>query len=169
VIYNFLSVLEGMKNSRRYFESTADTGLFGKSFYRLFNLIEVYIFRFLLLGVIITLILKPAIIIFNVLISIVMAITAWLWIPVTIVLRVLINSLIYDTDVFRRREKDIIWRSPNWFPLIINLADFLILGVLNSLYCLFKLIIWHPLLISFVTLFAYLRFYVRSTYDFFTL
>lgn len=143
-----------MRNSRCNFESSPDTGLFGKNFYRLFNLIEVYVFRFLLVGVLFVLIIMPTTILANFVISLAMAITAWLWIPVTIIIRVLFNSLIYDTDVYRRRERDIIWRSPNWFPLIINISDFLLLGVLNTLYCLFKLILWHPFLISFMGIFA---------------
>lgn len=150
----FSKVLEGMRNSRYHFESSPDTGLFGKKIYRLFNLIEVYIFRFLIVGIFGVVIFMPTLIISNFIISLLMAITAWLWIPITIIIRVLFNSLIYDTDVCRRREKDIIWRSPNWFPLIINIGDFLILGVLNLLYCLFKLLLWHPFWISFMGFFA---------------
>lgn len=131
----------------------------------MFNLIEVYIFRLILVGIIGVLIILPTIIISNFIISILMAITSWLWIPITIVIRILFNSLIYDTDVVRRVEKDIIWRSPNWFPLIINLVDFLLLGVLNALYCLFKLIIWHPILITFMIIFAFIRRYSRFLYD----
>lgn len=154
-----------MRNSRCHFESSADTGLFGKNLYRVFNLIEVYIFRFLLVGIIGVLIILPTLIISNVVISTLLAFTAWLWIPVTIIIRILFNALIYDTDVCRRREKDIIWRSPNWFPLIINISDFLILGILNTIYCLFKLLLWHPFWITFMAIFAYLRFYIRSLYD----
>ncbi|CAK70170.1 unnamed protein product (macronuclear) [Paramecium tetraurelia] len=169
LIVKFFSVLEGMRNSRCHFEGSPDTGLFGKNLYRVFNLIEVYIFRFLLVGVIGVIIILPTIIISNVVISTLLALTAWLWIPITIIIRILFNSLIYDTDVCRRREKDIIWRSPNWFPLIINIFDFLILGILNTIYCLFKLLIWHPFWITFMAAFAYLRFYTRSLYDSFTI
>ncbi|CAD8150535.1 unnamed protein product [Paramecium octaurelia] len=165
----FRNVLEGMRNSRCHFEGSPDTGLFGKNLYRVFNLIEVYIFRFLLVGIIGVLIILPTIILSNVVISTLLAFTAWLWIPITILIRILFNSLIYDTDVCRRREKDIIWRSPNWFPLIINIFDFLILGILNAVYCLFKLLIWHPFWITFMAAFAYLRFYTRLLYDSFTI
>jgi len=78
-----------MQASRRSFESKPDTGIFGKNFARVWNLIEVYLFRFLIVGIIIVLILFPAAIILNIMFSVVFALTSWLWIPIYLVLRYL--------------------------------------------------------------------------------
>lgn len=72
-------VYDGMMKSRRYFEESPDTGFFGKNYSRLWNLVEVYIFRMIFAGILFTLILIPSFIICNVVISILLAITAWAW------------------------------------------------------------------------------------------
>ncbi len=76
-----------MMNSRERFEGEPDTGIFGKKFARLWNLFEVYIFRFLFVGILCVLILFPIAIIVNFLVTFILALTAWLWIPIFLVLR----------------------------------------------------------------------------------
>lgn len=87
VIGIFGKVLSGMQGSRNAFESSPDTGIFGKNFSRIWNYFEVYIFRFLVGGIIVTLILTPMAIILNSFISIIFALTSWLWIPIVLILR----------------------------------------------------------------------------------
>jgi len=96
LLNQFFTVLEGIKDSRASFESQPDTGFFGKNFSRIFNLIECYIFRFLIVGVIILLILYPIAIVVNSTISFVLAITSWLWVPLVEVVCYLFNILIYQ-------------------------------------------------------------------------
>lgn len=72
-------VYNGMMTSRSYFENSPDTGFFGKNYSRLWNLVEVYIFRMIFVGILLNLILLPSIIICNVIISLLLAITAWAW------------------------------------------------------------------------------------------
>jgi hypothetical protein len=79
-----------MMNSRDNFESQPDTGFFGKSFARLWNLVEVYVFRLLIGGILITLVLFPLAIVVNVILSVILALTSWAWIPVFLLIRYLI-------------------------------------------------------------------------------
>jgi len=71
-----------MRDSRNQFENAPDTGFFGKNCARLCNLFEVYIFRFLIVGVFIVIILMPITIIINFVVSLTLAITAFAWIPI---------------------------------------------------------------------------------------
>lgn len=75
-----------MKASRDDFEHQPDTGFFGKNCARICNLIEVYFFRFLIVGVIGVLMALPILILINFSLSIVLALTAWAWIPIVLVI-----------------------------------------------------------------------------------
>ena len=56
VIGRFIRVYDGMRKSRDHFENAPDTGFFGKNLARVWNLFEVYIFRFLFVGILYVLI-----------------------------------------------------------------------------------------------------------------
>ncbi len=92
------NILSGIKKSRAFFESKPDTGFFGKNFSRLFNYFECYIFRLIIVFLIIVGIGMPALIIVNSTISFLLAISSWLWTPLTLIFRILFNVLIFDTD-----------------------------------------------------------------------
>ena len=79
-------VYTGMSNSRDNFERQPDNGFFGKNCARICNLIEVYIFRFLFVGVICVTICFPILVIINVVISLLFALTAWLYMPIVLFL-----------------------------------------------------------------------------------
>lgn len=79
-----------MRDSRNSFENAPDTGFFGKNCARICNLLEVYIFRFLIVGVVFVIILMPITIICNFVISLILAITAFAWIPICLLSRYLI-------------------------------------------------------------------------------
>lgn len=92
------NVCKGMSRSRRDFENSPDTGFFGKNCARICNYVEVYFFRFLIVGIIGVLIIIPILIIANFVISLVLALTAWAWIPIVLILRyiiLLINNISY--------------------------------------------------------------------------
>lgn len=74
-----------MRDSRNEFENAPDTGFFGKNCARICNLCEVYIFRFLIVGVLIVIIIIPIIIIINFVVSLTLAITAFAWIPIFLI------------------------------------------------------------------------------------
>jgi hypothetical protein len=75
-----------MVDSRNAFENSADTGFFGKNCARICNLIEVYFFRLIIVGIVIVLILMPILIILNTIISLILALTSWLWVPIFLIL-----------------------------------------------------------------------------------
>lgn len=68
-----------MEKSRREFEESEDSDMFGKGCLRICNLIEVYIFRFLFVGVFCTLILKPMLILLISSMLFFMFITSVMW------------------------------------------------------------------------------------------
>lgn len=76
-----------MKRSREQFENSPDTGFFGKTFTRIWNFTEVYIYRFFLVGLLLCLIIYPLAIIINVSFSICFALTSFVWIPIYLLLR----------------------------------------------------------------------------------
>lgn len=51
VLGRFIRVWDGMMKSRQNFESAPDNGFFGKNIARMWNYFEVYVFRFLLAGI----------------------------------------------------------------------------------------------------------------------
>lgn len=83
---------------RNHFESSPDTGILGKNISRIWNLFEVYIFRFLIAGIFVSLILFPAAIIANTCLSLILSATAIFWNPISLILVELIKVLLYDFD-----------------------------------------------------------------------
>ena len=84
------NVCKGMTRSRRDFEDSPDTNFFGKNCARICNYVEVYFFRFFIVGILGVLIIIPVLIIANFTLSLVLALTAWAWIPVVLILRFII-------------------------------------------------------------------------------
>jgi hypothetical protein len=107
------------------------------------------------------LLIKPLIIIINVIVCTLVAVTAILWIPIAILIYYLFGLLIYNFDLDERYPSQ--RYSERFFPLICGTAKF----VYDSLYTLFALlmIIIHPIL-ALLTLFgSIMRFIGRSIYD----
>lgn len=159
----FMRVMDGIRDSRRYFESQPDTGFFGKAFSRIFNLIECYIFRFLILGVIVLLILYPIAIVINSVLSFVLAITSWLWVPLIEVVCYLFNILIYQfeiDDIYRGNRY-----SERWFPLISTPLMF-VLNVLRIVAYMIGAAVVHPILAVLTFVFAVGRHIWSSATDF---
>ena len=77
-----MRVMEGMEASRKLFENSPDDGFFGKSCARLFNLVEVYLFRFLLVGVGGMLMVFPFLILINITFSTLILFTMFLWMTI---------------------------------------------------------------------------------------
>lgn len=96
VIGTFLTVIEGIRKSRANFEATPDLGLLGKNISRYFNYMECYLFRFLFVGVIVTLIGYPIVIIIASAISAVLVITIWAWVPIILLVTYIFNIFIYQ-------------------------------------------------------------------------
>ena len=105
----FLRVLKGISDSRRAFEALPDTGFFGKNLTRVFNYFECYVFRFLLVGVVWLLVAKPLLIVAYSLLSALLVVTMWVWLPVSLIVTYLFNVLIYqfEIDEFKLRQRRI--------------------------------------------------------------
>lgn len=95
----FMRVIDGMQQSRCRFEALPDTGLFGKNLTRVLNYIECYVFRFLFVGIILLLIVKPIAIVLYCLVTVVLIFTIWAWLPLTLVITYLFNVLIYQFEL----------------------------------------------------------------------
>lgn len=76
-----------MEKSRREFEESEDSDMFGKGCLRICNLIEVYIFRFLFVGVFCTLILKPMLILLISSILFFIFITSFMWAGFAVIIK----------------------------------------------------------------------------------
>ena len=101
-----MTVLEGIKRSREAFERLPDTGLFGKNLTRILNYIECYVFRFLIVGVILLLIVKPIAIVAYSILSVFLVFTIWIWLPLSLVITYLFNVLIYQFELDEERSRN---------------------------------------------------------------
>ncbi|CAD8182894.1 unnamed protein product [Paramecium pentaurelia] len=164
VVVHMANVCKGMSRSRRDFENSPDTGFFGKNCARICNYVEVYFFRFLIVGIIGVLIIIPILIIANFVISLVLALTAWAWIPIVLILSYVFQLLIYDFDC-SDREQWSIFSTPAWFPIFINTFDFIVRGILNLIMNLLVCFFILPLGSIFMIIFGHLRYIIRSLYD----
>ncbi|CAD8120514.1 unnamed protein product [Paramecium sonneborni] len=164
VVVHMANVCKGINQSRRDFENSPDTGFFGKNCARICNYVEVYFFRFFIVGIIGVLIIIPILILTNFTISLVLALTAWAWIPILLILSQLIQLLIYDFDC-QDREQSNIFSSPIWFPLFLNTYDFIVKGILNFIINILLCLIILPLSSIFMIIFGHLRYVFRSLYD----
>ena len=90
----FKKVIEGLKKSRTAFEEAPDLGLLGKNVSRIFNYIECYIFRFLFVGVLVTLIGFPILILVASSVTVALVLTFWVWMPVVLLATYLFNIFI---------------------------------------------------------------------------
>ncbi|KAL4453079.1 hypothetical protein ABPG74_015310 [Tetrahymena malaccensis] len=148
-IFRLIESLKGIKRTIQDFEAQPDRGLFGKSFARIFKYLECLI-RFVIsisfvgVGV-------PVAILINSILSFVLAITSWAWIPVTLVIRWLFHLLICDFDSPTRKgwyyypEDYKRFQTYQFSPLIGSVLD-LVLGAYqigSSVGCAFVL---HPAL-----------------------
>lgn len=155
--------MQGIRDSRNHFEGQPDTGFFGKNFSRIFNLIECYIFRFLIVGVIILLVLYPIAIVVNSVLSFVLAITSWLWTPLVAVVCYVFNVLVYqfEIDDIDRRNR----YSERWFPLISTPLMF-VLNIVRIIVYMIGAAIVHPVLAVLLAVLAVLRHLWSSATDF---
>lgn len=94
VLGSFNQVLEGVRKSRQTFERAPDLGLLGKNVSRIFNYAECYIFRFLLVGVILVLVGFPILIIVASVVTFIIVLTVWAWIPLVLLATYFFNIFI---------------------------------------------------------------------------
>ncbi|CAD8177884.1 unnamed protein product [Paramecium octaurelia] len=157
------SIYRGMEKSRREFEESEDSDMFGKGCLRICNLIEVYIFRFLFVGVFCTLILKPMLILFVSIMLFFFFITSFMWAGFVALIKWMICLIIYDVDTAERIEYNEIDYIHFFIPLFRAFID-IIIGMVEIIVCLICLLIF-PLFAILIIVFGIFRYIVRYIYD----
>lgn len=129
-----------MEKSREEFEASEDTGIFGKGCLRICNLIEVYIFRFLFVGIFCVLILKPFLILLNFTLHLFISLTSIMWVPMFLLLRWMFGVMIFDFDSMNRRKFDELNYINSVLPLFVAFGEIL-LGFMEMMVTLFGIIL----------------------------
>jgi hypothetical protein len=136
-----------MERSREEFEASEDTGIFGKGCLRICNLIEVYIFRFLFVGVFCILILKPFLILLNFCLYLFISLTSIMWVPMLLLLRYFIILIrwmfcimIFDYDSMNRKKFDELNYINPILPLFVAMGEIFI-GFIEMMVTLFFIIL----------------------------
>ncbi|EAR95436.1 transmembrane protein, putative (macronuclear) [Tetrahymena thermophila SB210] len=169
-VYILKTTLNGIKKTMEDFEALPDRGLFGKNFARGVKYIECYVFRLLFVAIFLVGILMPIVIILNCLFSFALAITSWLWIPITLVFRWLYHIFVWDFDSPTRHSQiyypyDYL-RYQTFERLPIVKASFdLIVGLFEIIVSIISMIFIHPLIAVLSVIFAYLRKILTSISD----
>ena len=141
--------------SRRDFENSPDTGILGKGFSRIFNLIINYVFKFLILGSLIVCI-YPTLIVANVIIC------SWLML-LSPIIAPLWNLLDYLFSMLIFNRYDIL----HFFHLFrIIIVDLIINSFYQFMLCTILIII-QPILSLFILIFAHIHYTLRYAYDLF--
>ena len=150
------SLLAWISELRHQFENSPDTGIFGKNFSRIFNLINSYILKLVFVGIFVFL-LYPIAIILSSILCFFLGLTAWIWIILIVLIVYIFNILIYDTDSF--------FEVSSFFPIIrIVIYEILIKGVLQMFLSLI-VTIFQPILIIILLIWSFTRITLRFSYD----
>ncbi|KAL4497227.1 hypothetical protein ABPG72_019547 [Tetrahymena utriculariae] len=167
-IYRLIESLKGIQRTIQHFEAQPDRGLFGKSFARIFKYIECLI-RFVIsisfvgVGV-------PVVILINSIVSFILAITSWAWIPVTLVSRWVFHLLLFDFDSPNRKgwyyypQEYIRYQTYQFLPLINSALD-LVLGTYQIGSSLASAFVLHPALSIFSFAKSIIRYVGQSVSD----
>ncbi|KAL4508047.1 hypothetical protein ABPG72_021420 [Tetrahymena utriculariae] len=164
------TTLNGIKKTIEDFEALPDRGLFGKNFARIFKYIECYVFRLLFVTILLVGICMPILIVLNCLISFALAITSWLWIPVTLVFRWLYHIFLWDFDSPTRRSYitypcySLRYQTFERLPIVSGAFN-LAIGVFEIIISILSMILIHPLIAALSIIFAYLRKILTTVSD----
>ena len=174
----FGDVLEGIRKSRDEFENTPDNGLFGKNIGRKFNKIECYFFRFVVVGLFFVLGLGSLFSLFMILLCVFLGLSSIVWVFIGEILYAFFRFFLFDEIAVRYGNKynkknniDLVYsrfdlmKNPSMiFPIFTNIIELFILGFGQILHCFF-LTVFYPFLALIISIYAFIRFGVRYTYD----
>ena len=152
-------MLDGIRNSRNSFENQPDTGIFGKNCSRLCNLLECYLFRFLIVGVIFILALYPIAIILISVVSFLLLITIWAWMPIVIILSYFFSIFIYDFEDVNYQDC-----INNLFPFFALIFKF-VFSIVKFLFYLTSFFVFMPIASVFIVIYACICRCMRSITD----
>ena len=166
MISAFHNVWKSIKKSRNDFESTPDTGIFGKKFTRICNLLENYLFKFFFVGIILCLFCFPIFILINFTISIILSLTSYVWMIFMMFFFWLGSLLFYDVDNEGKQDEENSSNSHSEFPLFLEVfVTFLLFGVIQIMLALIFICFIHPILILSSFLFGIMCYVMRTFYD----
>lgn len=174
VIVRFQKIMRGIAKSRKNFEDAPDNGFLGKSIARVFNFIECYLIRFLIVGLFGVLIGHS---LFNVLytaVCIFLSITIFIWIIIWLFLRNIIRIFIYDWEYISSRKYhdsdrisgtfQLLKHSHKFFPLPAIVLQFLFKGIFKIIL-IFVLTALFPVLALLMFLLSCLIYVLKLVYD----
>ena len=149
-----------MKDSRDYFESLPDRGLFGKNISRYFNYFECYVFRLFMVGIIGVLILYPISIVLLSALCIVMVITVWIFVTLIMIVCYLFNILVFQFESSNRPSGILIRGVP-----LLSLAFKIVACVFKSIFAVLTCFIFVPIVSAFYTLYLAIQRGFRTFTD----
>lgn len=166
VLSTFYNVLRSIKKSRNDFESAPDTGIFGKKFTRICNLLENYVFKLCFVGILICLFCFPLFILINSMISIILSITSYIWMILMIMFLWIGNIFFYDIDNDGEHEEENRSNSHTEFPFFLEIfVTFLLFGVVQIMLAFVFIFLIHPILILSSFCFGIICYLLRTFYD----
>ncbi len=160
VIGTFLNVVDGIKKSRTHFEELPDLGLLGKNVSRYFNYLECYVFRLVIVGVILVLIGYPILIIVLSVLSIVFMFTVWLWMPFILLVTYFFNIFIYQFESAYIPNHRLLRSIP-----ILGLIYQIIKAIVVTILLFLNLVLFVPFKSLFVFLFCLIQKCFRTVLD----
>jgi hypothetical protein len=153
-------VLEGIKGSRRNFEELPDLGLLGKNVSRIFNYIECYFFRLFIVGIIITLVLYPCLIVVCSVVSTVLIFTVWAWMPLILLVTYIFNIFIYQFESAIIPDRLAVRSLP-----ILKIIFAFVKSIVIILILALNLLVLAPLRGSFIFVFCFFQRSFRTVLD----
>jgi hypothetical protein len=156
-IGNVRGIAKRIAKSRARFEAKPDRSFFGKNVSRLFNLAWNYLVR-LPLGIVLVGIGYPILIIINIIVSFILVITFWIWVPILTIITYLFAVLVYD---FLHRKHHSVGKP---VPLPSIICRLLVRCLGRLIFCIIAIIVT-PFLALLLALYAIVRWVWRRFVD----
>ena len=175
----FTAVMKGISICRKRFEDSRDDGFFGKGVSRIFNILDCYLIRFFFVGIIGIIFIHPVLNILNILVSILLILTSFIWIAAFEVISLVWKLLIFDFSStmpsyhmvryqYNKRFLESrllrLVKSPRCLPLISLLWDFLFQVPIQLIACVIVLVST-PVLCVLVFVFGSLAYIIKNIWD----
>jgi hypothetical protein len=155
------SKLRLISRLREKFDSAPNSGLFDKRTARVFHLLHCYFVIFLLQIVVYCCILKPLLVLLNIVVSLALIVTMPVWLPILCVVLYCLDIFLFNFDHQSRYSS---YDRVNWFPFM----RFALRAVFTVLLILLKLTVVPLFFLTIgliVFLWSSLRYACRKAYD----
>lgn len=160
VLGTLKKVMEGIRRSRQHFEDQPDLGLLGKNVSRVFNYIECYVFRLLVVGFFFVLLGYPVLILISSVLTTLLVLTFWAWMPLVLLVTYLFNIFIFH---FETTTTNRTWYM-SWFPLLGFALK--IVGIfLAEVGIILNLLVVAPIRTLFLMSYTFIVLAFRKSFD----